>query len=282
MPPKKLNYKASEKMIQLKKEVQMEFREKYGSYALITGASAGIGKAFASLLAKRGLNLVLVARREEILKELAAGLKKDFNVEVVVIPLDLTREEASEELFEKVKDLDVGLLVNNAGFGYYGKFVKQESGKFAEMIKLNMLTFTLLTRKFSEHFIGRGRGGLILVSSLAAFQPTPGMALYGATKGFELLLGEAIAEEIKGKGVDLTVLCPSATLTEFQTVAGGVPHKGMTAEFVAENAINCLGKKRIAIPGLWNKVLGRLNRFLPRNVVTWVTAKALSHYLPED
>ncbi|HPA27181.1 MAG TPA: hypothetical protein PLQ05_05965, partial [Acidobacteriota bacterium] len=86
----------------------------------------------------------------------------------------------------------------------------------------------------------------------------------------------------KGKNVDITVLCPSATLTEFQRVAGGVPHDGMTAEFVADNALNCLGRKRIAIPGLWNKILGKANRFLPRNVVTWITARALGHYLPDE
>ena len=260
----------------------MGFKEKYGRYALVTGASAGIGEAFARLLAKRGLDLILVARREENLNRIAEELRERHGVQVVVIPMDLTREDSAEELFRKVGEFDVGLLVNNAGFGYYGRFVKQAPGKFSEMIKLNILTFTLLTRKFADRFIKKGRGGIILVSSLAAFQPTPGMALYGATKGFELLLGEAIAEEINGKNVDITVLCPSATLTEFQSVAGGVPHDGMTSEFVAENALKCLGKKRIAIPGLWNKVLGKANRFLPRNVVTWVTARALSHYLPED
>lgn len=260
----------------------MGFKEKYGRYALVTGASAGIGEAFARLLAKRGLDLILVARREENLNRIAEELRERHGVQVVVIPMDLTREDSAEELFRKVGEFDVGLLVNNAGFGYYGRFVKQDPGKFSEMIKLNILTFTLLTSKFADRFIKKGRGGIILVSSLAAFQPTPGMALYGATKGFELLLGEAIAEEINGKNVDITVLCPSATLTEFQSVAGGVPHDGMTSEFVAENALKCLGKKRIAIPGLWNKVLGKANRFLPRNVVTWVTARALSHYLPED
>lgn len=260
----------------------MGFKEKYGRYALVTGASAGIGEAFARLLAKRGFDLILVARREEKLNLIAEELRRKHGIEVMVIPMDLTLEDSADVLFRKVGEFDVGLLVNNAGFGYYGKFVKQAPERFSDMIKLNILTFTLLTRKFADRFIKKGRGGIILVSSLAAFQPTPGMALYGATKGFELLLGEALAEEIKGKNVDITVLCPSATLTEFQTVAGGVPHDGMTAEFVADNALNCLGRKRIAIPGLWNKILGKANRFLPRNVVTWITARALGHYLPDE
>lgn len=260
----------------------MGFKEKYGRYALVTGASAGIGEAFARLLAKRGFDLILVARREEKLNLIAEELRRKHGIEVMVIPMDLTLEDSADVLFRKVGEFDVGLLVNNAGFGYYGKFVKQAPERFSDMIKLNILTFTLLTRKFADHFIKKGRGGIILVSSLAAFQPTPGMALYGATKGFELLLGEALAEEIKGKNVDITVLCPSATLTEFQRVAGGVPHDGMTAEFVADNALNCLGRKRIAIPGLWNKILGKANRFVPRNVVTWITARALGHYLPDE
>jgi short-subunit dehydrogenase len=260
----------------------MGFKEKYGRYALVTGASAGIGEAFARLLAKRGFDLILVARREEKLDLIAEELRRKHGIEIMVIPMDLTLEDSADELFRKVGEFDVGLLVNNAGFGYYGKFVKQAPERFSDMIKLNILTFTLLTRKFADRFIKKGRGGIILVSSLAAFQPTPGMALYGATKGFELLLGEALAEEIKGKNVDITVLCPSATLTEFQRVAGGVPHDGMTAEFVADNALNCLGRKRIAIPGLWNKILGKANRFVPRNVVTWITARALGHYLPDE
>lgn len=260
----------------------MSFKEKYGSYALVTGASAGIGKAFAHLLAEKGLNLILAARREEKLKEVSRHLSERCKIEAIPFPIDLSKENSADELFEKVKGYDIGILVNNAGFGYYGKFVKQDAGRFAEMIKLNVLTFTLLTRLFTAHFIARKRGGIILVSSLAAFQPTPGMALYGATKGFELLLGEAVAEEIRGKNVDMTVLCPSGTLTEFQGVAGGVPHDGLTAEFVADCALGSLGKKRIAIPGTGNKILGKMNRFLPRNVVTRATAKALGHYLPKD
>ena len=260
----------------------MDFKEKYGPYALITGASSGIGKAFAHLLAEKGLNVVLVARREDNLREIADELKGRYHVEALALPMDLAVEGSPRELFEKTRDLDIGLLVNNAGFGYYGRFVKQDADRFSEMIKLNILSFTLLTRIFSEYFIEKKRGGMILVSSLAAFQPTPGMALYGATKGFELLLGEAIAEEIKGRNVDITVLCPSGTLTEFQSVAGGVPHDGMTAEFVANCAIRNLGKKRIAIPGAGNKILANLSRFLPRYIVTRVTAKALKHYLPKE
>lgn len=260
----------------------MGFKEKYGSYALITGASAGIGKEFALVLAEKGLNLLLVARREERLEEIGKSLEERFKIKVCKIKMDLTNENSYKELFAMTKDYDIGLLVNNAGFGYYGNFVLQDENRFIDMIKLNVLTFTLLTRAFGEYFIKRGGGGIILVSSLAAFQPTAGMALYGATKGFELLLGESFSEEIKGKNVDVTILCPGGTITEFQQVAGGYPHDGMSAREVALYGVRCLGKKRIAIPGYGNKILGQLHRFLPRNFVTWTTKKMLSKYLNRE
>ena len=260
----------------------MTFKERYGSYALITGASSGIGEEFSRILARKGLNLVLAARRRERLEALAAELKSGHGVETVVLETDLSRDGGWEELVAKTKERDIGLLVNNAGFGYYGRLVDQKDERLEEMIRLNVLAFTMLTKAFASRFMARKRGGVILVSSLAAFQPTPGMALYGATKGFELLLGEAFSQELKGRGVDVTVLCPGATLTEFQLVAGGVPHSGMSAADVAMCAVKALGKRRVAIPGPANKITGKLHRFLPRSVVRWAAAKALAHYLPRE
>lgn len=259
----------------------MEFKEKYGRYALVTGASAGIGKECAFILAEKGLNLILVARRGEKLKEIAFHLHSTYKVDCVAIKKDLANEESYKELFDLTNEYDIGLLVNNAGFGYYGRFINQKEEKLANMIRLNIFTFTMLTRKFAEYFVNKGRGGMILVSSLAAFQPTAGMAQYGATKGFELQLGEALSEEIKGKNVDITILCPGATVTEFQITAEGVPHKGMSASEVAMCSVKNLGKKVISIPGLQNKIVGKLHRFLPRSIVRWATAKALSHYLKD-
>jgi short-subunit dehydrogenase len=259
----------------------MQFKEKYGKYALVTGASSGIGKEFAYLLAERGISPILVARREERLKEISLEITKKYNVESPFFKVDLTEEESYKTLFKLTEKYDIGLLVNNAGFGYYGKFINQDEEKQAEMIKLNVFTFAMLTKAFSKYFVEKGRGGIILVSSLAAFQPTAGMALYGATKGFELLLGEGFYEEIRGKNVDVTVLCPSATLTEFQSVAEGVPHKGMKARDVALCGIKSLGKRVIAIPGFWNKIVGKLYRFFPRAFVRWATKIVLGGYLKD-
>lgn len=259
----------------------MDFKERYGRYALITGASAGIGKEFAYILAEKGLDLILVARREDTLKEISSDIEKKNKVECLVIKKDLTEENSYKELFDLTQKFDIGLLVNNAGFGYYGRFINQNEDKLKDMLKLNVLTFSMLTRVFADYFVIKGRGGMVLVSSLAAFQPTAGMAQYGATKGFELQLGEALSEEIKGKNVDITILCPGATVTEFQITAEGVPHNGMDAKKVAMCAVNNLGRKIISIPGWQNKITGKLHRFLPRSFVRWATAKALSHYLKD-
>ncbi len=257
----------------------MDFKIKYGKYGLITGASAGIGKEFAYILAEKGLDLILVAIREEKLKEISSELSARFKIECLTIKKDLTELNSYKEVFELTKKYDIGLLVNNAGFGYYGRFINQNEEKLGAMIKLNVFTFAMLTKVFAEYFVKKERGGMILVSSLAAFQPTAGMALYGATKGFELLLGEAFSEEIKGRNVDVTILCPGATVTEFQIAAEGVPHNGMDARKVAMCAVKNLGSKVISIPGVNNKIIGKLHRFLPRSVVRLATKMALSHYL---
>lgn len=257
----------------------MNFKDKYGKYALITGASAGIGKDLAFILAENGMNTILVARREEKLKEIASHLSSTYKIDCKTIKKDLTEENSYKELFNLTKNYDIGILVNNAGFGYYGRFINQKEEKLENMIKLNIFTFAMLSKVFAQYFVERKRGGIILVSSLAAFQPTAGMALYGATKGFELLLSEALSEEIKGNNVDITILCPGATVTEFQITAEGIPHNGMDSREVAMCAVNNLGKKIISIPGYQNKIIGKLYRIFPRYFIRWATKKALSHYL---
>lgn len=259
----------------------MDFSKKYGEYALITGASAGIGKEFSYLLAERGMNLILVARRKERLSEISRELNNNYKIECKTLIEDLRDENSPFRIFSLTEKFDIGILVNNAGFGYYGHFVNQNIDKLKDMIKVNVLSFSLLTRLFGEYFVKRRRGGMILVSSLAAFQPTPGMAQYGATKSFELMLGEALQVELKRKNVDITILCPGATVTEFQIVAEGRAHNGMDAREVALRALKDLGKKTISIPGIHNKILGKVYRFLPRSFVRWGCGKALSHYLKE-
>lgn len=255
----------------------------YGPWAVITGASAGLGEEFARQLAASKLNLVLVARREERLRTLQQALVRNHGVEVSVLPLNLGEADAPRRLDEATANLDVGLFVNNAGFGYMGKFLQQDEARLEEMVRLNCLSVMLLSRRFGRRLAERGRGGMIIVASLAGFQPTPYMACYGATKGFDLLLGEGLAHELKGSGVDVVVLCPGSTRTEFGAVAGSTGRGGgMRAAPVVRAAIRALGRKVVVVPGLGNKAAAFFDRLCPRPVVRAACALALRPMVPPE
>lgn len=255
----------------------------YGPWAVITGASAGLGEEFARQLAALKLNLVLVARREERLRVLQQELVRKHGVEVSVLPLDLGEEDAARRLDEATANLDVGLFVNNAGFGYMGRFLQQDEARLAEMIRLNCQAVMFLSHRFGRRLTERGRGGMIVVASLAGFQPTPYMACYGATKGFDLLLGEGLAYELKGSGVDVVVLCPGSTRTEFGAVAGSTGKgEGMAAGPVVRAAIRALGRKVVVVPGVPNKLAAFLDRLFPRPMVRAVCALALKPMVPPE
>ncbi len=250
--------------------------EKHGPWAVVTGASSGLGEHFARHLAGLHFDLVLTARREDRLNELADELTRTHAVRVRCVPLDLAAEGAAEALAESVRDLDVGLLVNNAGFGYFGRFVNQDRRRLAEMIGLNCTAVTLLAHIFAGRLARRGRGGIIIVASLAGFQATPFMSVYGATKGFDLLLGEGLGRELKGTGVDVLVLNPGATHTEFGEVAGSSGNAmGMKAERVTAAALRSLGRRRSIVTGFHNALVVLLGRLLPRRTITALSAFTL-------
>ncbi|MCI4398802.1 MAG: SDR family oxidoreductase [Acidobacteria bacterium] len=253
----------------------MNLKEKYGPWAVITGASAGIGEQFALQLAALKFNLVLVARRIERLQKLSDELSKTHGIECKVVPLDLSKEEAADELKGATSSLDVGLLINNAGMGYYGLVVNQEPRRYPTMIRLNCTTVALLAHHFAKRFVARGRGGMVIVASTAAFQGTPHMSLYGATKGFDLLLAEAMAQELKGTGVDILALCPGATATEFQGSAGGAAHTGADPARVAKDALCALGRKPVVISGFANKIQVVSERLFPRKLVVALGERVL-------
>ena len=256
---------------------------RFGPWAVITGASAGLGEAFALQLAEKGLNLVLVARREERLRALAGRLEREAEISVRVLALDLAEPSAAVRLDEATSDLDVGLLVNNAGFGNFGLFLEQDPERLAEMIRLNCTAVMLLSHRFGRRLAARGRGGMIVVASLAGFQATPYMSVYGATKGFDLLMGEGLAWELGKKGVDVTVLCPGATRTEFGQVAGSTGGGfAMEADPVVRAAIEALGRRWVVVPGMANKIVTLLDRLFPRSFVTRMGARTLKRQtLPE-
>jgi len=208
--------------------------------ALITGASAGIGAALAREFAKDKINLILVARREQSMKTLAEELSAEYNINVSVIALDLSLPGSAIELYKKVQSLRVTVeyLINNAGFGDLGEFADSDLQKQEDMINLNILTLTKLTRLYAAEMKTRTSGSILNVASDAAFRPGPMMSVYFATKHFVLAFSEAIAEELRPYGVRVSALCPGATQSEFGEVAGfGPPQENSpfpTSKEVAE------------------------------------------------
>ncbi len=257
----------------------MVLKEKYGPWAIVTGASAGLGDQFSRQLAAEGFNLVLVARRAERLEALATEIVDHHHVQVKVLSLDLCALGAVEALYEGTSGYDVGLFVDNAGFGYMGVMLDQDPERIGRMIHLNCTVTLMAALRFARRFKERGRGGIIVSASLAGFQATPYMTAYGATKGFDLLFAEGLAEELRGTGVDVLALCPGTTHTEFGQVAGSKgppPESGMKPGPVVTEALRALGHKNVVVTGWTNKVVGHwLGRLFPRSFVTRMSGKTI-------
>jgi short-subunit dehydrogenase len=238
--------------------------------ALITGASAGLGVEFARQLAERGHRLVLVARRRERLDELARELGK-----ARAVALDLSRAGAAARLMADIhaNGETVDLLVNNAGFGLIGRFAELDAKRQRQMIDLNVGALTDLCRAVAPTMIERKSGSILNIASTAAFQPGPRMAVYFATKAFVLSLSEALHEELKPHGVEVSCLCPGPTRTEFGDVAGfggnGLFDRfAMDADEVVEAGLKALDRNRaVVVTGWMNKIGAAGTRFAPRAVV---------------
>ncbi len=244
------------------------FKEKYGPWALITGASAGIGAEFARQLSREGLNLILVARRQDRLDELAAELKAKHPVEVKTLSVDLARPDFMTAIRPAVQSLEVGLLINSAGFGISGAFLQTDLEKELEMLDVNCRAPLILTHELGKEMVKRKRGGIIMVSSTSAFLATPYMTHYAATKAFDLSFGEGLWYELKEHGVDVMALCPGGTKTEFHQIAGIIGVMDMTVEPVVTQALKSLGKKASIINGWRN----RIKVFLLRLNLRWINA----------
>ena len=247
--------------------------------ALITGASSGIGLAFSHLLAQEGYDVVLVARSEDTLQALKEELISKHSVQAYVFSYDLTDIDAPQKLFDQVQQqgLSIHTLINNAGFGDYGEFVHSDWSKQQSMISLNVMALTHLAHLFLPAMVERGDGGILNVSSTAAFQPGPLMSVYFATKAYVLSLTEAIAAEVDGTGVKVSVLCPGPTQSNFAQAAemgkvaendGLSSDKIPSAEEVASFGYKALQKGQVvAVHGAINKVLTFSNRLAPRAVI---------------
>jgi uncharacterized protein len=254
----------------------------YGSWALVTGASAGIGVAFARRMADSGLNVVLTARREDRLRALATELESRARVQTRCVPLDLAADGAPLRLADAVRDLEIGVVVNNAGFGMAGRFEKADYDRLLEMVRLNCGAVTALSHLFLPAMRARGRGAMIVLASTAGYQPLALAAVYGATKAFDLMLAEALWAENRGSGVDVLAVSPGPVDTEFQTVAGETPHPGATPEQVVSASLAALGQKPSVIVGPVNKVRAWSIRFAPRALVARIAEQVMRANVPAE
>lgn len=240
--------------------------------ALITGASSGIGMDMARYLAcEFGIDLILVARREDRLKKLKDELKTDIKI----IPLDLSDIKNCQKLYKMVKDENIDILINNAGFGLFGEFHETDIDKELNMIDLNIRAVHYLTKVFLKDFIKRDSGYILNVASSAGFMAGPKLSTYYATKNYVLRLSQAIYEEVKRakRNVHISVLCPGPVDTEFNEVAKGEFHtKSATSEYVAKYAIDKMFKKRLVIiPTLRMKAAIFMTRLAPMKLLLHVT-----------
>lgn len=249
---------------------------------LITGATKGIGYELSKLFAEDSYNLVLIARNEDTLKEIKKHFSKKYNIDVLIIAKDLSKPDAAFEIFNETieKKIVVNILVNNAGIGDFGKFYKEDISKISNIIHVNIVALTELTRLFSEKMLMRKEGKILNVSSMAAFQPGPYMAVYYASKAYVQSFSEAITNELKGTGVTVTTLCPGPTKSGFQHEVGSEKSNLAklnllsSSEDVAKYGYKTLSEgKSVVIPGFVNTSLVNTAKLIPRKAKIQIVKK---------
>jgi len=257
-----------------------------GKTALITGASSGIGAEFARALAGRGMNVALVARSEGRLIALAENLRARHGVRAEVVTADLSRAGAAAALHAETdkRSLQIDMLVNNAGFGTYGPFETLDAGRDREEVALNVAMVVDLCHAYLPAMVQRGEGAVLNVASTAGFQPTPYMAVYGATKAFVLSFSEALWAEYRGRGVRVSALCPGPTKTAFFDVVGSedaaVGARRTAAQVVATGLRAVEAGRPSAVDGLTNTLLVQGARVTPRAVMALLSRQALRPRAP--
>jgi short-subunit dehydrogenase len=241
--------------------------------ALITGAASGLGYELSLLLARDAYNLILVDIDNEKVKSVKDEIQKSFNIQVDVLVKDLSKPNIAVEIVEEIKGVSIDVLVNNAGFGLFGSFNNTEWDREIQMLNVHIITSTHLTKLLLKDMVIRDSGKILNISSLAAFQPGPLMSVYYASKSYLLSFSEAIANELKGTGVTVTVLCPGPTKTAFQEVVSESASNnkiGFNMALPSEVALYGYRAmqtgKTVAIPGFINKFLASLHRVVSRSM----------------
>jgi short-subunit dehydrogenase len=255
------------------------FAKRYGPWALVAGASEGIGEAFARELARRGLNLVLVARRQEPLEATAREISGAADVQTRCLPLDLARDDAAALLATEVSDLDVGLVVYNAALAPTGHFLEIPLDQQLAAVDVNVRGPLGVAQRFGRRMAARGSGGIILLSSLTAFQGSPFVATYGGTKAFLLTLAEGLWFELAPRGVDVLAVCAGATRTPryLKSAQGKAPGE-LDPDQVAREALASLGQGPLMIPGRFNRLASQaMRRLLPRKLTIRIMGGQTRH-----
>lgn len=254
-----------------------------GQWALVTGASSGFGVDFARQLAAKGMNLLLVARREDKLRAVAGEVAQAHGVQTVPVALDLAQEDAPRQLFEMTKAAGqaITVLINNAGFGLYGKFTDLAWEREREMLDIDITALVHLTKLYAADMIIRKNGYILQVASVGAFQPSPLYAVYGAAKAFVLSFGEAVNYELRGSGVSVTTTCPGPAATEFLAVSG--QHKTFYQRMVMMESTDVvrvsldamLRRKASVVPGRMNAFAAWSVRLMPRRLAAALAERTM-------
>ena len=255
-----------------------EFHAKYGPWAIVTGASSGIGEEFCRQLAGLKLNLILIARRKEKLESLANELTSKHGIETRVVSTDLSTPDFLKQIQVATDSLDVGLLVNNAGLALTGNFLEHKIEDELSLLNVNCRAPLVLAHVFGNKMAQRGKGGIINISSASAFLPMPFWTNYSASKVYLLYLSEGLGYELQEKGVDVLALCPGGTRTEFSKVAG-TKSGGMEPAQVVKLGLKKLGKQPVAIAGVSNRIISFMNRFFSRQLLTKIGARVVQSFI---
>ncbi len=264
------------------------FKEKYGPWAVIAGASEGLGAAFTRALAQRGLNVIPVARRSDLLEILSNEVRQEYGVQVKPLVLDLASSDVLEQISKETDDLEVGLMVYNVGLSLIGTFLHRTIEDHETILNTNCRTQLLFTHHYGLKMKERGKGGIIILSSLAGFQGTAMVAHYAATKAYNRVLAEGLWDELKPYGVDVLSACAGATATP--NYLNSEPKKlnpmappVMSAQSVVEESLKALGKKPIHITGFWNRIASFfMHRLFSRKGAVSTFSKSTREMYEED
>lgn len=250
--------------------------QRYGAWALITGASSGIGAEYAQQLAAQGMNLALLARRTDRLEELGKKLSEQYGIQYRAIGADLNSDSFLPAVIEQTQDLEIGLLVNNAGFTNHGDFLDNDLAAEERLVNVNCRAATLLAHHFGRLMRDRKRGGIMFTASVVGFTSVPIWATYSGSKAYDLLLAESLNVELKPYGVDVMAVCPGSTRTEFLDYQGFWSKiLVMEASDVVRGALKSIGKRPYYIAGWMNKLTIFSFRFIPR----WLSARIFGFLL---